>query len=61
MQDKKKFNQLEYITDWKKKNCKAFKVDLKIEEMEELNALLEKHKLTKAEFLRKSIEELKNK
>ena len=56
-----KFNQLEYIKEYNKKHYKTFKVDLKIEELEELNKLLKKKKLTKAKFLRISIEELKKK
>ena len=59
MQEKKEFNQLEYKLKYSKEHYKVFKVDLKKEEMEELNKLLEKHKLTKAEFLRQSIENLK--
>ncbi len=61
MKEKTEFNQLKYKMTYGKEHYKAFKVDLKIEEMEELNKLLEKHKLTKADFLRQSIEELKKK
>ena len=58
MEEKKEFNQLEYKMKYSKEHYKVFKVDLKKEEMEELN---EKHKLTKADFLRNSINELKKK
>lgn len=61
MEEKKEFNQLEYKMKYSKEHYKVFKVDLKKEEMEELNKLLEKHKLTKADFLRNSINELKKK
>lgn len=57
----KKFNKNDYDIEYHKKHYKAFKVDLKKEEMEELNNLLKKRKLTKADFLRQSIEELKKK
>ena len=56
-----KFNQKEYIQEYNKKHYRTFKVDLKIEELEELNKLLEKKRLTKAQFLRISIEKLKKK
>lgn len=54
-----KFNQQEYIQEYNKKHYRTFKVDLKIEELEELNKLLKKKGLTKAQFLRNSIEKLK--
>lgn len=54
-----KFNQQEYIQEYNKKHYKAFKVDLKIEELEQLNELLKKKGLTKAQFLRNSIKKLK--
>lgn len=55
-----KFNQNKYILDYRKKNYKQFKVELKIEEMEELNALLKTHKLNKSEFIRLAKEALEN-
>lgn len=57
----KKFNQKEYIKDFHKLNYSQFKVDLKKEEKEELDILLKKKNLTKAQFLRNAIEELKKK
>ncbi len=57
----KKFNQKEYIKDFHKLNYSQFKVDLKKEEKEELDNLLMKKNLTKAQFLRNAIEELKKK
>jgi predicted DNA-binding protein len=56
-----KFNQQKYIQEYNKDHYKTFKVDLKKEELEELNKLLKKKKMTKATFLRQSIEELKKK
>lgn len=49
-----------YIQEYNKTHYKAFKVDMKPEELEELNSLLKELGLTKAEFLRKAIQELKN-
>ena len=57
----KKFNQKEYIKDFHKLNYSQFKVDLKKEEKEEIYNLLMKKNLTKAQFLRNAIEELKKK
>lgn len=49
-----------YIQEYNRKHYKAFKVDLRIDELQELNDLLKKEGLTKAAFLRKAIQELKN-
>lgn len=54
-----KFNQQEYIQKYNKEHYKTFKVDLKKHELEELNELLKKNSLTKAQFLRNAIEKLK--
>ena len=56
---KEKFNQLKYIQNYNKDHYKTFKVDLKKEELEELNQLLKEKSLSKAAFLRSAIEELK--
>lgn len=45
--------------NYNKEHYKTFSVDLKIEELEELNELLKIVSLTKAEFLRNAIKELK--
>lgn len=58
---KDKFNQKEYIKEYNKTHYKTFKVDLKNEEMDELNILLKEEKLTKSQFLRDAIKKLKNK
>ena len=62
------FNQKEYLRDYMKerrKNIKQFKVDLKIEEKEELDELLAQQNISKVEFLKNTInnfkEELKKK
>ena len=56
----KEFNQSEYIQKYNKEHYRAFKVDLKREELEEINKLLKEKNMTKAEFLRLSINALKN-
>ena len=58
---KEEFNQMKYQQEFNKKHYKAFKVDLKKEEMLELENLLKKFNLTKAQFLRNAIKELKTK
>lgn len=54
-----KFNQKEYIQKYNKDHYSTFKVDIKKEEMEELNILLEQLNLSKAQFLRNAINDLK--
>lgn len=56
-----KFNQQDYIKEYNKAHYKTFKVDLKITEFEELEKILKKAKLTKAQFLRNAIKDLKQK
>lgn len=53
------YNQKEYTQQYNKEHYKTFKVDLKKEELEELNKLLLKCNLTKAQFLRNAIDVLK--
>lgn len=53
------YNQKEYTQQYNKEHYKTFKVDLKKEELEELNKLLLKRNLTKAQFLRNAIDTLK--
>lgn len=57
----KSFNSTKYKQIYAQKHYKTFKVDLKIEEMEKLNSLLKKKKLTKAQFLRDAICDLEKK
>ena len=57
----KKFNQQKYIQEYNKAHYKTFKVDLKINEYMELEKLLNKFKMTKAQFLRYVIEKEKEK
>lgn len=54
-----KFNQTKYIQKYIKEHYSTFKVDLKKEEKEELDRLLKKKKMTKADFLRKAIKQFK--
>lgn len=53
------FNQLDYIREYNKEHYKTFKVNLKSKELDDLNKLLKKYKLTKAQFLRNAIDTLK--
>lgn len=55
------FNQQRYIQEYNKEHYKTFKVDLKKEEYDVLNKILEEKKITKAQFLREAIEKLKKK
>ena len=55
-----KIKQKKYLQEYKKEHYKAFKVDLKVEELEELEALLQKKGLSKAQFLRNAIKDLKH-
>lgn len=54
-----KFNQSKYIQEYNKEHYKTFKVDLKVEEWDEINELLNKKGMTKAQFLREAIKQLK--
>jgi len=56
----KAFNQQKYIQEYNKSHYKTFKVDLRNEEMEELETILTSLQLTKAQFLRNAIKELKH-
>ncbi len=58
MNDKKEFNQQQYIKEYNKEHYKTFKVELKKEEKEELDELLKKLGITKAAFLRDAIKNL---
>lgn len=55
-----KFNQVKYIQEYNKEHYRTFKVDLKQEEMQELETMLTSLHLSKAQFLRNAIKELKN-
>ncbi len=56
-----KFNQREYIKEWKLKHKKKFAVDLDIEEHAELLALLKEKNITQVDFVRNAFKELKKK
>lgn len=55
------FNQSKYIQEYRKENKKQFNVDLNKEEWEELNKLLKEKGITKVQFVRNAIEELRKK
>ncbi len=57
--EKVKFNFQEYQNQYDKDHYSAFKVKLKKKEKKELDDLLEKLGITKADFLRNAINELK--
>ena len=57
----KKFDKNKYDIAYHKEYYSQFKVDLKKEEKEELDLLLKKKNLTKVQFLRNAINELKKK
>ncbi len=59
--EKEKFNQNQYIQQYKKEHYSIFKVNLKKDDMECLNKLLKEKGLTKAQFLRNAIDDLKYK
>jgi len=50
---------MNYKVKYNKEHYKVFKVDLKIEEAEELERILKGKKLTKAQFLRNAIKMIK--
>ena len=58
---KESFNQIKYINDYKKKYKARFSTDINKLEMEELEKLLKEKGLSKAQFLRNAIDELKKK
>ena len=61
MQEKKEFNQNEYIKEYNKQHYASLKIQLKKEEKEELDHLLKKHNLSKPEFIRNAIKDLREK
>ena len=54
-----KFNQNKYIQNYQNEHYSIFKVKLKKEEKKELDDLLSTANLNQAQFLRKSIQNLK--
>ena len=54
-------NNIEYIKEYNKTHYKRFRVYLTPEEMDELEELLDKLGISKAQFLKDAIKELKNK
>lgn len=56
---KSKFNQQEYINNFNKENYSQFNVRLTKEEKKELDKLLKKMNLTKADFLKYATKKLK--
>ena len=54
-------NNIEYIKNYNKEHYKRFRVYLTPEEMDELEKQLKRLGLTKPQFLKNAIKELKNK
>lgn len=59
MEKKEKFDKRKYDIEYIKTHKKQFKVNLNIDEFDNLEILLKKKNLTKVQFLRNAIEELK--
>lgn len=57
----KKFNKREYDYNYRLKHYKEFRCYLSIDEFNFLNNLLNQKKLSKSDFVRNAIEELKKK
>ena len=53
---KKEFNQLEYIKQYNKKNYIRFAVDLRKEYIDRIDKITKQHKISRAEFVRKSVD-----
>lgn len=51
-------HQREYLRQYKKDNLKQFKVDLRIEEYDKIDKYLREHNITKAQFLRDTIDKI---
>lgn len=56
-----KFNQKEYINQYKKEHYSPLKINLKKEEKEELMQLLAEENITQTQFIRNAIADLKAK
>jgi len=58
---KEKFNQKEYVNQYKKEHYSPLKINLKKEEKEELDKLLADENITQTQFIRNAIADLKAK
>ncbi len=56
----KKFNQKEYIKEYKKTHYKQLSIDLKIKDMEKLDNYCKKNNITKKDFVMKEINKIKD-
>ncbi len=59
--EKEKFDKKKYDYNYRLNHYKEFRCFLSIEEVDSLNILLKKKNITKVQFLRNAIEELKKK
>ena len=55
MQEKKEFNQLEYIAEYSKKKYKKIENKIREKKFNEIETILKKEKWSKADYLRESI------
>lgn len=56
--EKEKFNQTEYIKEWKKKNMKQVKATYKTEFVDEFKAACDKLSLKQSDVFRKAMQEI---
>ncbi|MDY2804467.1 MAG: hypothetical protein SOT91_03780 [Bacilli bacterium] len=61
MESKKKFDSNKYKQDWARKNKRQFKVDLNVDEYNDLCFLLNRKNITKVDFVRNAFKELQKK
>lgn len=57
MNDKKEFNQQEYIKEWKKKNMKQIKATFKNDFVEEFKEACEKLGITQSDVIRQAMQD----
>lgn len=55
MQEKKKYNKIEYNAEYNRTHYKTFKANLKPDDYEEIEEILKKENWSKADYLRESI------
>lgn len=58
MNDKKEFNQQEYIEEWKKKNMKQIKATYKNDFVDEFKAACKKLGITQSDVIRQAMQEI---
>ena len=61
MENSKKFDKRKYDYEYRLEHYKEFRCYLSIDEFNELNDLIKENKLSKSDFIRNAIKELKKK